>query len=184
MKLIILVFLVTSGPCISQQSSFKIEPDAKVTVHFSVKSFLYGKVKGEFLVVKGVANFNKENIKDSNFDFKINSASVETGKKSINKFISSDDFFSVEKHPTIRFKSTTFIKENNQYIVFGELTLKNIKKNIQIPFNIMKKNGVVFLNGSFKLNRFDFKIGEKYKRFWIKETVTIKIEAVLSGTNL
>ncbi len=104
--------------------------------------------------------------------------SVETGSSFVNNFVSNEDFFSVEKYPTIRFQLTSFSKTGNVYTVTGNLTIKGITKKIRIPFEMKEINNEIIFKSGIQLNRFDFDLGENYGRFWIKELVTVELEAL------
>ncbi len=163
---------------LSSQLYAQISLDSNTQVRFSIQSFGYGKIDGEFLSLTGTADFDKENITAANLDFEIKTTFVETGSGMVNNFVSNEDFFSVEKYPTIRFQSTNFSKTGNVYAMTGNLTIKGISKKIRIPFEMKGKNDEIIFKSGFQLNRFDFDLGENYGRFWIKELVTVELEAV------
>lgn len=54
--------------------------------------------------------------------------------------LKSDDFFSVEKHPTARFKISKAVpaigKEGTNYLVTGDLTIKGITNRISFPARV------------------------------------------------
>ncbi len=163
---------------LSSQLFAQISLDSNIQVHFSIQSFGYGKVEGEFLSLTGTADFDEENIAASNLDFEIKTTFVETGSNLVNNFVSNEDFFSVEKYPTISFQSTNFSKTGNVYAMTGDLTIKGITKKIRIPFEMKEINDEINFIGGIQLNRFDFNLGENYGRFWIKESVAVELEAV------
>ncbi len=156
----------------------QIRLDSNIQVRFFIQSFGYGKIEGEFLSLTGTTDFDEKNNAASNLDFEIKTAFVETGSGLVNNFVSNEDFFFVEKYPTIRFQSTSFSKTGNAYAMTGNLTIKGISKKIRIPFEMKEKNDEIIFKGGFQLNRFDFDLGENYGRFWIKELVTVELEAV------
>ncbi len=163
---------------LSSQLFAQISLDSNIQVRFSIQSFGYGKIEGEFLSLTGTADFDKDNIAASNLDFEIKTTFVETGSRMVNNFVSNEDFFSVEKYPTIRFQSTNFSKTRNVYAMIGNLTIKGISKKIKIPFEMKEKNDEIILKSAFQLNRFDFDLGKNYGRFWINELVTVELEVV------
>ncbi|MCP3930448.1 MAG: YceI family protein [Bacteroidetes bacterium] len=163
---------------LSSQLFAQISLDSNIQVRFSIQSFGYGKVEGEFLSLTGTADFDEENIAASNLDFEIKTTFVETGSNLVNNFVSNEDFFSVEKYPTISFQSTNFSKTGNVYAMTGDLTIKGITKKIRIPFEMKEINDEINFIGGIQLNRFDFNLGENYGRFWIKESVAVELEAV------
>src|SRR5690606_6944235 len=48
----------------------------------------------------------------------------------------TDDFFDVKKYPEMTFKSTTVEKMGDGWKVTGDLTMKDVTKQVEIPFNI------------------------------------------------
>lgn len=74
----------------------------------------------------------------------------------------ADDFFSVTKYPTGKFEivSVTPSNDNNgNAIVKGNLTIKGISKEIDIPANItITENNLVVTSSAFTINRTDWGI--------------------------
>ncbi|WP_439879996.1 YceI family protein [Pontibacter sp. MBLB2868] len=78
--------------------------------------------------------------------------------------LKSDDFFSVEKHPTATF-SITNVKPiagatagQPNYTVTGDLTIKGITKAINFPATISVKNGVATAKADVTVDRSKFDI--------------------------
>lgn len=73
----------------------------------------------------------------------------------------SDDFFSIEAHPTATFEITGV--EGNQ--VSGNLTIKGITKNITFPAAVTADGGVLTGSATFAFDRsqFDVHFGSKTK---------------------
>lgn len=70
--------------------------------------------------------------------------------------LNSDDFFSIEKHPTATLKITKVehVKEDN-YKIFGDLTIKGIKKPLEQPIEAKVHSGkdMVHSTGTMNVNR-------------------------------
>lgn len=167
-------------------NSFQIIAQSQIlsdcAISFSIKSFGYGNIKGAFQAIENIVEWNSENINKSNFFLQIKSASVDTGKDLVNKFIKGDAFFASDQYEKITFQSTTISKSGNTYWIKGQLNIKGQTKTIIIPCEIEEKGTAVLLNGKLEINRFDFGLGENYNSFLIKENVEIEIKAKFSKT--
>ena len=81
-------------------------------------------------------------------------------KESRDKHLLKPDFFNVEKYPVIVFKSQKIKKVNkSSFLLIGFLTLKGIKKEMQIPIKIIKTESELKIKGEFLINRKDFNVG-------------------------
>lgn len=69
----------------------------------------------------------------------------------------SDDFFSVGTYPTATFEITSIEESTNDeasHIVKGNLTMKDVTNNIEIPANVnVTENGVEFSTPQFSIDR-------------------------------
>lgn len=90
--------------------------------------------------VRGVFHdFSATIVKDddpakSSVEFTIQAASIDTGIEDRDKHLRTADFFDVENHPTITFKSTSIEKvSDTEYRVTGPLTLRGVTKEITLP---------------------------------------------------
>jgi len=81
---------------------------------------------GEWGVVDGKIDFDPENVEDTKVFIEIQASSIDTGVDGLDKHLRSADFFDVEKHPTITFKSMN-VKQTgaNSVLVTGDLTIKD-----------------------------------------------------------
>lgn len=77
----------------------------------------------------------------------------------------------MKEFPKISFKSTTIQQEKNHFVAIGKLTILNNTKEVSIPFS--HENG--YLNGTFSIDRSDYKLGVKLPSFVAANTVQINI---------
>lgn len=132
-------------------------------IGFKVKHMMFTNVSGEFEkfdAAVGTAGDNFETVKGS---FTIDAASVNTGNADRDGHLKSEDFFSVEKFPTITFNTTSFKKLNSEdYEITGDLTLRGVTKSITLPveFGGLAKDPWGNTKAGFsiggKINRKDF----------------------------
>ncbi len=79
---------------------------------------------------------------------------LENHLKGLGNEDSADHFFNTNKYPTGQFDITAITAENNKTMIEGNLTLKDITKNIKFPAVIYINDTLVTLNSeNFKINR-------------------------------
>ncbi len=61
-------------------------------------------------------------------------ASVQTGSADRDTHIKGEDFFDVEKHPTMTFVSTRVEPDGDDYKVIGDLTIKGETKEVELSY--------------------------------------------------
>src|SRR5947209_8665907 len=93
------------------------------TVGFSVRHMMVSKVRGYFRDFSGEI-VTAENPTDSSVTASIDLASIDTRQEQRDAHIRSADFFDVENHPTMTFRSTAVRTDGADWQVEGELTLK------------------------------------------------------------
>ena len=129
-------------------------------VGFSVKHKITRDVYGEFLESIGTADYNSKTDKILNIESVIDVQSVDTGNAKRDRHLISPDFFDAQNHPKIYFKSKNVVLiSENQYKVYGNLTMRGVKKEIILEGEKKKdSNGNLFFNAKSIINRQDFGI--------------------------
>jgi polyisoprenoid-binding protein YceI len=107
-------------------------------------------------------------------------------KADLETHLKDSDFFDVAKFPTGKFKINEIMPgtdKNFNTILSGDLTLKGVTKNVNIPANVKIEGGKLTASTpAFPINRVDFGIKyassavEKVKDKIIKDTVLLRIE--------
>jgi hypothetical protein len=86
-------------------------------------------------------------------------------KKLLNH-LKSPDFFDTTKYPTATFEITTVKPQAENYLIEGNLTIKDVTKNISFPAMVLnKKDAITFYSDAIKIDRTDFGIKYKSKKF-------------------
>jgi len=81
--------------------------------------------------------------------------------------LKSKDFFDVATYPTAQFVITKVEEKDGKLAVTGNLRIKDVTKSITIPASITVTDGVViFKSEPFKVDRADFGIKYKSKKFF------------------
>jgi polyisoprenoid-binding protein YceI len=95
---------------------------------------LVTKVRGRFSDFEGTIQVNDASPELSSVNFTIQAASIDTNEKDRDTHLRSADFFEIEKHPTITFRSKRVIKKSNEsYDVVGDLAIRGVTKEIALP---------------------------------------------------
>jgi polyisoprenoid-binding protein YceI len=88
----------------------------------------------------------------------------EKSNKRLVDHLKSEDFFAVEKFPTAKFEITKAErKDNTNYLITGNLTIKNITNTISFPASVETKDGRLVANANiiFDRSKFDVKFGSQ-----------------------
>lgn len=106
------------------------------TIGFSVKHLMVSDTRGEFTDYTGVINFDPADTSRASFDVSIKAASINTRNEDRDTHLRKPDFFDVANHPDITFKSKSLTKDGEDYLLTGELTMRGVTKEINIPVKI------------------------------------------------
>lgn len=140
---------------------------AHSAITFSV-SHLFTPVEGRFQKFEDEFLFDPANLKESKASFTIDVASVNTQEQKRDQDLQSANFFDAEKFPAMKFTSTRFeSKGGNNYVAYGKLTIKDVTKEIALPFKVlgtadhpmMKGTKVMSIQSELSLNRNDYGVG-------------------------
>ena len=102
-------------------------------VSFQIRH-LVTQVRGNFNDYEGTINLDPANLEKSSVDFRIKAASIDTNHADRDKHLRAEDFFFVEKHPEITFKSKSVKKTGKDtYDVAGTLTMRGVSKEVTLP---------------------------------------------------
>lgn len=134
---------------------------AHSSISFAVTHMVLSKTKGQFQDFSGKVMLDEKDITNSSVEVTIKTASIDTDDPKRDGHLKSADFFDVEKYPTITFKSKKVMKSNAGFSVVGDLTIRDVTKEVTIPFTMKgpisamgsKRFGA---EGSLTINRQDF----------------------------
>jgi polyisoprenoid-binding protein YceI len=101
------------------------------TIGFTVRHLMVSKVHGFFTKWKGSLAFDEKNPSSSHAEVEIDVASVDTREPQRDAHLKSGDFFEVEKHPKMTFKTTAVESgKDGHFNVTGDLTLRGVTKSV------------------------------------------------------
>lgn len=147
---------------------------SKIT--FEISNMGFNTVKGDINGMKGVINFNDNDLSKSTFNVCLDVKTINTGNSERDTHLKNPDFFDVDKYPTVCFKSKAVTMSGSKhfkYTVVGDLTIYGVTKEEKINFT---KEGNKFV-GKMKVNRFDYHLGvEEYDgTFMVGDEVGVDI---------
>ena len=131
-----------------------------------------GSHNGTINLKEGALNFDGKNLKGGKFTFDMASIKVLDIKDAkynadLTGHLASPDFFDAKQFPTGTFEITKVTKKDIVTNIEGNITLKGITKSISFPASVTEKDGVVtFLSNAIKIDRTDFGIKYKSKKFF------------------
>lgn len=159
---------------ISELNGEWVLDEAHSYVDFSIRHLL-ATSKGSFQKVTGNVNFDNEN---TAIEIVMDVNSIYTGNEKRDKHLRSDEFFDVEKYPTIKFVSNKVEKTENGYVAHGKLTMRDVTKDASFNFVYLGKQDTPWgfpsaaFSGKLKVNKNDF--GLTYGGSMLGEEVTVE----------
>jgi polyisoprenoid-binding protein YceI len=132
-------------------------------IGFSARHAMVTTVRGSFNEIEGSFHADLDDMSNSSARVVLKTASVDTRNTQRDDHLRSGDFFDVEKWPDITFQSTLIEEvEDNAYMVSGDLTIRDVTRQIVIPLALVGVERDSFgltragFEGSRRINRRDF----------------------------
>lgn len=146
--------------------SSQVERLAIDTVHssigFSVRHMVLSTLRGRFTRFSGEIKYDRSEIAHSSLRILIDAASASTDNDDRDKDLRGSNFFSVKEFPEITFSSRQVKALCKGYVCIGELNLRGVIRQIEIPFEItgrqkdLQGKERIGFDGSFTVDRVDF----------------------------
>jgi polyisoprenoid-binding protein YceI len=90
-----------------------------------------------------------------------NPATIKTGIKLRDKHLVGKQYFHTDKFPLISLQSKKISpKGKNRYVGVFDLQIRDVKKEIEVPFTVLVAGQLTVFKAEFSLNRLDFGVGE------------------------
>jgi polyisoprenoid-binding protein YceI len=127
------------------------------------------KIKNAGITVDGTisdweveVDFDSKKLAQSSIRGKANPESIQTGIKLRDKHLHGREYFHVQKFPFISLESKSFqSKGKNTFVGIFELQIRDVKREVEIPFTLSQTGKQQKFKGEFVIDRLDFGIGEK-----------------------
>jgi polyisoprenoid-binding protein YceI len=124
---------------------------------------LITKVRGRFSDFGGTIAFDAAQPERSRVTFTVQTASIDTSTPDRDAHLKSEDFFAVDRFPTLTFVSTGITKTGDDaFAVEGDLTIRDVTKRITLPVSYLGTakdpwgNEKIAFETEITINRKDF----------------------------
>lgn len=136
---------------------------AHSSIDFSIKHMMVAKVKGSFHTFDAVIDADPEDLTTASIEFSVDVASIDTRNGDRDTHLRSADFFDVENHPKMTFKSTKIVrKSEGEYDVTGDMSIRGVTRpeSFQVTYEGQGKdpwgNEKAGFSGYGAINRSDY----------------------------
>jgi len=146
-------------------------------VDFSIRHFL-AKSKGSFQKIEGVIDFSDS----PSMNVTIGVESINTSNENRDSHLRSDEYFDTANFPTMTFVSKSFNNTGNGMIVTGDLTIKDITKEIEFPLIYLGKQDTgrgypsAAFEGEITIKRTEFGVGKEGVSLGDEVTIEFSLE--------
>ena len=174
------IFLPTS----SSADTYTLDPDHSAVV-FRIKHLGIATVFGRFHQPEGQFAYDPQSPENSYIQLQVAAKNVDTGVEKRDNHLRSPDFFNVEKHPLITFKSRSVKAKGQTHLeVVGDITLLGNTRTVRIDV-VQTGEGMdpwgKFRRGfetTFSIMRKDFGMDFMSSAVGDKVVLTISVEGV------
>ncbi|MFC1510543.1 YceI family protein [Candidatus Omnitrophota bacterium] len=145
----------------SEGGQYKIDVTHS-SIGFAVTHMEVGITRGVFTDYSGEVIFDKNNLDAFQAGIVINASSIDTRLEARDNHLRNEDFFHVEKYPTIIFKAKKLLNKAGGYEIVGDFTLRGVTREISVPVSIRGPlrspfgGTVIGISGEVTINRQDY----------------------------
>jgi len=159
----VLLFVVAAAALsFGQAQEYKIDP-VHSSATFKVRHMMVSTVVGRFSDVEGTIWYDEKDPSKDKVEAVIKTASVSTDNNMRDGDL-KQNYLEVEKYPEMKFSSTKVEKRGDQWVATGPLTIKDVTKTVEIPFDLTaattRMGPAVGASADFKINRNDYHVAK------------------------
>lgn len=153
----------------AEPARFRIEPGAS-EITFKATSRLMN-ADGRFHRFSGEVDVDPDDLATARVTLAIDAASIDTDIARRDSHLRSEDFFHVERYPTITFESVRIEPRRSggtpptaeaglavPVTIIGRLTLRGMTREIAVPVEVRLADGALVARGEISLKRSDYAI--------------------------
>ncbi|GAB3659679.1 YceI family protein [Hymenobacter agri] len=102
-------------------------------VQFKIKHLVISTVTGSFKSFQGtMQSAGDDNFENANVELTLDVDSIDTNQEMRDGHLKGEEFFDAAKFPTIKFVSTSMVKDGDGYKLTGNLTMKGVTKPVTL----------------------------------------------------
>lgn len=114
--------------------TWTVDP-AHSEIAFVARHLMVSKVRGRFNTFEGEI-VTAPNPLDSTVTATVDLSSVTTGQEQRDNHLRSSDFFEIDKHPKMTYRSTGIRQDGEDIVMDGELTIKDVTRPVPLKLEI------------------------------------------------
>jgi polyisoprenoid-binding protein YceI len=162
MKVVFALLFFTAVTIMSFGQEYKIDP-VHSSATFKVKHLMVSTVVGRFGNIAGIITYDANDPSKSKVEATINTGTVNTDNAMRDGDL-KDNYLEVAKYPEMKFSSSKVEKHGEQLVAVGSLTIKDVTKTVEIPFEVVKADTPMGprlgASAIFKVNRNDYHVAK------------------------
>lgn len=159
MRTLCIAIAMLAGMALAHAAEFGILQPAKSSIGFISKQ-MGVPVNGKFGRFAAQIAFDPTKPADGRARIEIDMASIDAGSEDANEEVKGKDWFNIKQFPTAKFESAG-IKDSGsgRYDASGKLTIKNVTRNVNVPFTVKIEGETALVEGAIRISRKQFGIG-------------------------
>jgi len=159
MRLLLVTALYLYASTVAQAAEY-----TRVNTSASQISFTYqqmgSRMYGTFGRFEAALDLDTNNLSNARTTLHIDLSSIDAGSEDANAELVKPAWFDTEKFPLAVFESRRFTQvAEHRYQVAGQLTLKGITREVEVPVELKPGNAIGIFDGELVLNREEFGLG-------------------------
>lgn len=165
---LLLVFVISAFTIVSSKWNVKTD-GVKIAFELTNEG-----TKGTFSGLNATIDFDEKDPAAAKITATVDVKTINTGNEKRDDHLRNPDFFDVDKYPTITFTSSKIAPADNGFIAHGTLTMKDVTKEVEIPFSFENKGAEGVFKGKFSVLAGDYGVMKKSPTQ--KDLIAIDIE--------
>jgi polyisoprenoid-binding protein YceI len=181
------ILLLTGVSALAQTSTWKLDTN-HTQIDFQIRRVPVSNVRGSFGGITGTVIWDDKDLSKDSVEAVIPTSSISTNNDTRDKDLRSDNFFNVERYPTMTFKSTAVTGTLGKLHVTGNLTLAGVTKSVTLevdgPTAPTKMGSKLILGfaATGTILRSDFNFASKYPTMILGDEIKFTIDAEADKT--
>lgn len=114
--------------------TWQIDPSHS-EVGFTVRHMMVSKVRGRFATFSGTVTTADEPLA-ATVEASVDIASIDTGDAGRDEHLRTADFFDIDNHPTMTFRSTGIAGGGTDYELTGDLTIRGVTRPVTFDLEV------------------------------------------------